>query len=137
MIFEELLCAGRGQGDMASLPRRMESGWVQLFGRWIDKDLYITVVSFSRWSHLVAASIFWPWQFCLDTGGLFLFHKIIVEAFQNRRKGARSSNLPTTATMVGGTQLFEGAHLTGDNTHFFLESGRCSDYVFLTQTCPL
>ena len=50
---------------------------------------------------------------------------------------ARSSNLPTTATMVGGTQLFEGAHLTGDNTHFFLESGRYSDYVFLTQMCPL
>ena len=50
---------------------------------------------------------------------------------------ARSSNLPTAATMVGGTQLFEGAHLTGDNTHFFLESGRYSDYVFLTQMCPL
>jgi len=49
----------------------------------------------------------------------------------------RSSNLPTTATMVGGTQLFEGAHLTGDNTHVFLESGRCSNYVFLTQICPL
>ena len=75
---------------MASLPRRMESGWVQLFGRWIDKDFYITVVSFSRWSHLVAASIFWPWQFCLDTGGFFLFHKIIVEAVQNRRKGVAS-----------------------------------------------
>ena len=50
---------------------------------------------------------------------------------------ARSLNLPTTATMVGGTYLFEGAHLTGGNTRFFLESGRCSDYVFLTQMCPL
>ena len=46
MILEELLCAGRGQGDMVSLPRRMESGWVQLFGRWIDEDVHITVVSF-------------------------------------------------------------------------------------------
>ena len=39
--------------------------------------------------------------------------------------------------MVGGTKLFEGAHLTGGGTRFFLESGRCSNYVFLTQMCPL
>ena len=31
--FEELLCAGKGQGSMASLLRKMESGWVQLCGR--------------------------------------------------------------------------------------------------------
>ena len=28
-------CAGKGQGGMAYLPRKTESGWVQLFGRWI------------------------------------------------------------------------------------------------------
>ena len=37
--------------------------------------------------------------------------------------------------MVGGTQLFEGAHLAGGNTRFFLESGRCSDYVFFLLKC--
>ena len=42
---------------------------------------------------------------------------------------ARSSNLPTTATMVGGTQLFEGAHLTGAHTHFCRNSGKCRDYA--------
>ena len=41
------------------------------------------------------------------------------------------------STMVGGTQLFEEAHLTGGNTRFCCESGRCSDYVFLTEMCPL
>ena len=44
----------------------------------------------------------------------------------------RSLNLTTTATMVGGTKLFEGAHLTGDSTRFFLDSGRCSNYVFFS-----
>ena len=34
-------------------------------------------------------------------------------------------------------QLWLGAHLTGGNTRFCRESGRCSDYLFLTQMCPL
>ena len=55
----------------------------------------------------------------------------------SRSSLSRSLNLPTTATMVGGTQLFEEAHLTGDNTRFCRESGRCSDYVVFTQMCPL
>ena len=47
-------------------------------------------------------------------------------------KGAllgRFFNLTTTATMVGGTQLFEGAHLTGAHTHFCRNSGKCRDYA--------
>merc|ERR1719430_2870964 len=45
---------GKGQVGMASLLRKTESGLVQLFG---------------RWSQLVAAFIFWPWQFYLVTEG--------------------------------------------------------------------
>ena len=30
----------------------------------------------------------------------------------------------------GGTQLLEGAHLTGGNTRFCRESSKCRDYVF-------
>ena len=56
---------------------------------------------------------------------------------QQMYSGPRSFKVTPTPPMGGGTQLFEGAHLTGDNTHFFLESGRYSDYVFLTQMCPL
>ena len=49
---------------------------------------------------------------------------------QNGEQGhARFFNLTTTATMVGGTQLFEGAHLTGAHTHFCRNSGKCRDYA--------
>ena len=45
------------------------------------------------------------------------------------RSGARFFNLTSTAAMVGGTQLFEGAHLTGAHTHFCRNSGKCRDYA--------
>ena len=35
---------------------------------------------------------------------------------------ARSINLTVTAVMTGGTQLVEGAHLTGGDTRFYLHS---------------
>ena len=34
-----------------------------------------------------------------------------------------------TAAMAGGTQLFEGAHLTGGNTRFCRESSKCRNYA--------
>ena len=37
----------------------------------------------------------------------------------------RSIILTATAAMAGDTQLFEGAHLTGGNTHFCRESSKC------------
>ena len=33
-----------------------------------------------------------------------------------------------TTAMAGGTQLFEGAHLTGGNTRFCRESSKCRNY---------
>ena len=35
-----------------------------------------------------------------------------------------------TAPMGGGTQLLEGAHLTGGNMRFCRESRKCRDYAF-------
>ena len=37
--------------------------------------------------------------------------------------------LSATAAMVGGTQLFEGALLTSDYTHFCRESSKCRNYA--------
>ena len=34
-----------------------------------------------------------------------------------------------TTAMAGGTQLFEGAHLTGGNTRFCRESSKCRNYA--------
>ena len=39
--------------------------------------------------------------------------------------------LTSTATMEGGTQLFEGLHLTGSNMRFCRESSKCCDCAFL------
>ena len=47
----------------------------------------------------------------------------------------KEENAP--GSIILQTQLFEEAHLTGGNTRFCRESGRCSDYMFLTQMCPL
>ena len=38
--------------------------------------------------------------------------------------------LTATAAMAGGTQLFEGAHLTSGNTRFCRESSKCRNYAF-------
>ena len=38
---------------------------------------------------------------------------------------ARSIILTATAAMATGTQLFEGAHLTGGNTRYCCESSKC------------
>ena len=40
-------------------------------------------------------------------------------------------NLTATTAMVGGTQLFEGAYLTGANTPFCREPSKCRNYAFL------
>ena len=51
-----------------------------------------------------------------------------------------------TAPMGGGTQLLEGAHLTGANTRFCRDSSKCRDFSFFGasnvphetfQMCPL
>ena len=42
----------------------------------------------------------------------------------------RSIILTATAAMAGGTQLFEGAHLTSGNTRFCRESSKCCNYAF-------
>ena len=42
----------------------------------------------------------------------------------------RSYKVTPTAPMGGGTQLLEGAHLTGGNTRFCRESSKCRDYGF-------
>ena len=42
-------------------------------------------------------------------------------------KGERFFNLTPMAPMGGGTQLFEGAHLTGAYTHFCCKSGKFSN----------
>ena len=42
---------------------------------------------------------------------------------------SRSIILTATAAMAGGTQLFEGAHLTGGNTRFCRESSKCHNYA--------
>ena len=42
---------------------------------------------------------------------------------------SRSIIVIATAAMGGGTQLFEGAHLTGGNTHFCRESSKCRNYA--------
>ena len=44
---------------------------------------------------------------------------------------SRSIILTATAAMAGGTQLFEGAHLTGgNNTRFCCEPSKCRNYAF-------
>ena len=35
------------------------------------------------------------------------------------------------AAMAGGTQLFEGAHLTGGNMRFRRESSKCRNFALL------
>ena len=42
---------------------------------------------------------------------------------------AYTINLTATAAMAGGTQLVEGAHLTGGNTCFCRESNKCRDHA--------
>ena len=42
---------------------------------------------------------------------------------------SRSIIVIATAAMAGGTQLFEGAHLTGGNTRFSCESSKCRNYA--------
>ena len=41
---------------------------------------------------------------------------------------ARSIILTGTAAMAGGTQLFEGTHLTGGKTRFCRKSSKCRNY---------
>ena len=41
----------------------------------------------------------------------------------------RSIILTATAAMAGGTQLFEGAHLTGGTMRFCRESSKCRNYA--------
>ena len=42
---------------------------------------------------------------------------------------AYTINLTATAAMAGGTQLVEGAHLTGGDTHFCREPSKCCNYA--------
>ena len=42
---------------------------------------------------------------------------------------AYTINLTATAAMAGGTQLVEGAHLTGGNTRFCHESSKSRNYT--------
>ena len=44
---------------------------------------------------------------------------------------AYTINLTATAAMAGGTQLVEGAHLTGGNTRFCCESSKCREIRLL------
>ena len=62
--------------------------------------------------------------------------RIVCQAYQKGAKYIRSRYLApqsiiltATAAMAGGTQLFEGAHLTGGNMRFCRESSKCRNYV--------
>ena len=58
------------------------------------------------------------------------------EEFQNEgRGGARSFNLTPTAPMGGGTQLFEGAHLTGSIRAFVANQAHVVISRFFGLTC--
>lgn len=99
-------CAGKGQGGMAYLPRKTESGWVQLFGRWIyNYCVFYFLRNFpfqggARWlqhSYFGPGSSTWL-QVDSWSRNRTNDHQFIFATFQNQEK--RSCEFAVTAGVV-------------------------------------
>ena len=58
-----------------------------------------------------------------------VWSKVFTQDFEAEIWSSCSQSIILTA-MAGGTQLFEGAHLTGGNMRFCHESSKCRIYTF-------
>ena len=58
-----------------------------------------------------------------------MFYNLQINHIKCLVPNTRSIILTATAAMAGGTQLFEGAHLTGGNTRFCRETSKYRNYA--------